>query len=167
MEETNQQPVVDKPKNKGGRRTKAEINRIRKAAGLPTYGEDRVVVKEVVKEVVKYRKRPGRPKKQPIVATSDKQKQQLFLAELLHGNAEKIIKKVMQKALDDDDKDQMACMKLCVERVLPQSYFDKAKDSGSKGVSITIMGVGGQEPVQITEYTQEPQLIEYSETIDG
>lgn len=154
---------------KKGRRTKAAINRIRKEAGLPTYGEDRIVEKpvvvykdRVVKEVV-VRRKVGRPKKQPIVAQSDKAKQQLFLSELLHGKAEKIIKKVIEKALDDEDKDQMACMKLCVERVLPQSYFDKAKETGSKGVNITIMGVG--TTVQATEEEEEDYI--EGEAVDG
>jgi hypothetical protein len=112
----------------------------------------------------------GRPKKQPIVANSDKAKHQLFLSELLNGNAEKLIKKVINKALDDEDKDQMACIKMCVERVLPMSYFEKAKESGSKGVSITIMGVG-QNVIQDVqneddEDDEDPLLLEGEITND-
>ena len=153
-----------------GKRSIADTNKIRLAAGLTPLAtaEERkpIIVKEVrikevkvkqppkiiervVKEIVRevIIKRPvGRPRKPPpILANSDKAKHQLFLSELLNGNAEKLIKKVIVKALDDEDKDQMMCMKMCIERVLPVSYFEKAKESGSKGVSITIMGIGGQE----------------------
>lgn len=166
------------PKKKTGRRSLEEVNRIRREAGLPTYGEEKIVkeVKVVEKPVVVYKDRVvkevvvkrkvGRPKKQPIVANSDKAKQQLFLAELLHGKAEKVIKKVIEKALNDEDKDQMACMKLCVERILPVSYFDKAKETGSKGVNITIMGVGMGETV-ISDSTASMELTEddYEEVV--
>lgn len=176
-----------------GRRSIAEVNKIRESAGLQPLAPKGVfkpkivtVVKEkiirpppIIKVVEKVKvvkqveiRRPiGRPKKQPIVANTDKAKHQLFLSELLNGNAEKLIKKVINKALDDEDKDQMACIKMCVERVLPMSYFEKAKESGSnKGVSITIMGVGQsviQKDVQNEdEDDDDPLLLEGVEIND-
>jgi len=150
-------------------KTKVVIKKVPVIKEVPVVKEK--IVTKVVKEIVVKRPR-GRPKKQPIVANTDKAKQQLFLSEMLSGKAEQIIRKVINKALDDNDKDQMACMKMCVERVLPMSYFEKAKEHGNKGVNITIMGVGASDPIQISsnenyiDNEAEAQLIEYDDTVE-
>ena len=42
------------------------------------------------------------------------------------------------------DPVQSAALKMCMDRVLPISYFDKKNDAGGRNaVSITITGVGG------------------------
>ena len=39
----------------------------------------------------------------------------------------------------------MAALKMCMDRVLPVSYFEKDKTTGGKNaVSITITGIGGE-----------------------
>ena len=43
-------------------------------------------------------------------------------ARLLATSGETVIKTIIKKALDDEDKDQVACLKMCIDRVLPMSY---------------------------------------------
>ena len=55
--------------------------------------------------------------------------------------------------------------KLCMDRLLPVSYFEKDKDGGGRGgINISITGVGGEktvisggstEPVAEGEYTED------------
>jgi hypothetical protein len=61
---------------------------------------------------------------------------------LLGTSGDKIIETLIAKALNPDDKDNMAALKLCVDRILPVSVFDAAKNSGqSPQISINITGL--------------------------
>ncbi len=42
-----------------------------------------------------------------------------FYARLLSTSGEKVIETVLRKAMDDTDKDQVACLKMCMDRLLP------------------------------------------------
>lgn len=65
-----------------------------------------------------------------------------FKARLLGTAGEKIINTLIAKALDPDDKDQIAALKMCVDRVLPISAFDpKAGNGGTPQISINITGL--------------------------
>lgn len=65
-----------------------------------------------------------------------------FKARLLGTSGDKIIETLIYKALDPNDKDQIAALKMCVDRVLPLSMFDAAKNSGSvPQISINITGL--------------------------
>lgn len=65
-----------------------------------------------------------------------------FKARLLGTSGDKIIETLIAKALNPDDKDNMAALKLCVDRILPVSVFDAAKNSGSvPAISINITGL--------------------------
>jgi hypothetical protein len=65
-----------------------------------------------------------------------------FKARLLGTAGEKIIATLISKALDPDDKDQIAALKMCVDRVLPISAFDpKAGNGGAPQISINITGL--------------------------
>ena len=57
----------------------------------------------------------------------------------------------IKKALDDDDKDQVACLKMCIDRVLPMSYFEKGKDAGRGSVNIQISMVGDKQAEVVDE----------------
>ena len=71
-----------------------------------------------------------------------------FKARLLATSGDKVISKIVDIALDDEHNGQMAALKMCMDRVLPLSYFDKDKAGGGKSaVSITITGVGGDTTV--------------------
>jgi hypothetical protein len=84
-----------------------------------------------------------------------------FHARLLATSGETVINTIIKKALDDKDKDQVACLKMCIDRVLPMSYFEKGRDAGRGSVNIQISMVGDKQ----TEVIEEPQDIEY-ETVD-
>lgn len=67
-----------------------------------------------------------------------------FKARLLATSGDKVISKIIQIAQDDEHPGQMAALKMCMDRVLPLSYFEKDKQSsGKSSVQITIKGVGG------------------------
>jgi len=70
-----------------------------------------------------------------------------FHARLLATSGEKVINTIIRKALDDNDKDQVACLRMCVDRVLPMSYFEKEKAAGRGGINITISGINGTTEV--------------------
>ena len=61
-----------------------------------------------------------------------------FHARLLATSGETVINTIIKKALDNEDKDQVACLKMCIDRVLPMSYFEKGKDAGRGNVNIQI-----------------------------
>ncbi|MDG1314977.1 MAG: hypothetical protein P8P29_05575 [Flavobacteriaceae bacterium] len=86
-----------------------------------------------------------------------------FHARLLATSGETVINTIITKALDNDDKDQVACLKMCIDRVLPMSYFDKGKDAGRGSVNIQISMVGDKKAEVLEQ--EEPQDIEY-ETVD-
>jgi hypothetical protein len=112
-------------------------------------------VVEVKKERPKLvRRKVGRPLKKDIEAkkkgnrgkvgrpAGDAARINEFKARLLGTSGDKIIETLIHKALDVNDKDNMAALKLCVDRLLPLSVFDAAKNSGSTPqISINITGL--------------------------
>jgi hypothetical protein len=117
-------------------------------------------------EVPKKRGR-GRPRKGEIVAKKkgnrgvvgrppgDAARINEFKARLLATSGDHVISKIIQIAQDDEHPGQMAALKMCMDRVLPLSYFEKDKMSGGKSsVSITITGVNGDTIITGSEEQQ-------------
>jgi len=72
---------------------------------------------------------------------------------LASPKSELVLQKVFDVALDDDHKNQAACMKMVIDRVLPISHFDKDKNSsGISGVRIQI-GISDPSAVHIDGHT--------------
>jgi hypothetical protein len=70
----------------------------------------------------------------------------------LATTGDKVINKIVEAALTDGHPSQTAAMKMCMDRVLPLSYFEKEKDgTGRTGINITITGVGGDTTIVGTE----------------
>ena len=119
--------------------------------------------KDVVSSVVVPVKR-GRPRKADIEAKKKRSVRgrppgeaariKEFYARLLSTSGDKVVNTVLRKALDDNDKDQVACLKMCIDRLLPMSYFEKEKGSGRNAVNITISGIGGSTVIE-SEGTNE------------
>lgn len=79
-----------------------------------------------------------------------------FKARLLATSGDKVINKIIDIALDDEHQGQMAALKMCMDRVLPVSYFEKDKTTGGRSsVSITITGIGGDTQIVGEESTEE------------
>ena len=106
-------------------------------------------------------KRKGRPPKKAIAAKKEGNRNAVgrprgdadaireYKARLLASpKSRKVMDSILNAALDDDHKNQAAAWKLVVDRIMPLSYFDEAKNSGGKAsVNITITGVGGDTTI--------------------
>ena len=67
---------------------------------------------------------------------------------LASPKSRKVLDSILSAALDDDHKNQAAAWKLCMDRLLPVSYFEKDKATGGKSaINISITGVGGETTV--------------------
>ena len=86
-----------------------------------------------------------------------------FHARLLATSGETVINTIISKALDNDDKDQVACLKMCIDRVLPMSYFEKGRDAGRGSVNIQISMVGDKQAEVLEQ--EEVTDVEF-ETVD-
>ena len=136
---SNDVPIVEKKKPKLGRPKKADI--LAKKKG--------------------HRETRGRP-------AGDAARIAEFKARLLGTSGEKIINTLISKALDPDDKDQIAALKMCVDRVLPLSMFDAAKNSGTTPqISINITGLSGSvESTPVIEMNDADE-VEYKDLDSG
>lgn len=82
-----------------------------------------------------------------------------FKARLLSTTGTKVIDTVLRKALDDNDKDQVACLKMCMDRLLPVSLFEKDAKGQRNAVTINITGLG-ETKVEAVE-TIDVETVEY------
>jgi len=135
---------------------------------VETKTEDKTEVSSVV---VKNKNGAGRPKKSAIAA---KKKRELrgrppgeaarireFHARLLTTKGDHIIETIIKKALDPTDKDQAAMLKMCADRLLPLSYFEKGKAEGNKGITINISGLSDTK-IEATE-TIDAEDVDYND----
>lgn len=74
---------------------------------------------------------------------------------LASPKSEAVLQKILDVALDDEHKNQAACMKLVIDRILPASYFEKDKKTG---------GVGGVTVVVQAATPDQPAIINGQET---
>jgi hypothetical protein len=126
------------------KRTIEEINAIRVPLGFP----------ERKKAVSKSKPRPA------ILPESKKAQAQAVLAKMLGKKGRDVVNKILAKALDDKDEDQMACLKLVADRIIPASYFDLDKTKNkSSGVTIQILGVG-ETTINSSPNEEEDEYIE-------
>jgi len=65
-----------------------------------------------------------------------------FYARLLSTSGEKVIETVLRKAMDDQDKDQVACLKMCIDRLLPLSHFEKQGQGRAGAIQVQIVTTG-------------------------
>jgi hypothetical protein len=122
--------------------------------------ETTTITVEEEKPLQPVKRKRGRPKKSEIEARKkgnrgvrgrppgDAARMNEFKARLLATAGDRVIDKVINIALDDEHQGQMAALKMCMDRVLPMSYFDKDKAGGGKSnISISITGVGGETTI--------------------
>ena len=103
----------------------------RPTAGAPTYVENQAAIKEVLEK-------PLNAKKQAI---------KLF-EQVITANSEKVFNKLLQKAMDDKDRDQMGALKLIADRLAPITQFTEQGAAGNTGkVVINISGLSNTDNV--------------------
>jgi hypothetical protein len=113
------------------------------------------------KSLVESKKKPGklgRPQ-------GDTGRIQELKARLLATTGDKVINKIVSIAMDDNHSGQMAALKMCMDRVLPTSLFEKDAKGQRNAVTINITGIGDTKveavdivDVEVTdvEYNDEP-----------
>lgn len=90
------------------------------------------------KALVESKKKPGklgRPQ-------GDTGRIQELKARLLATTGDKVINKIVSIAMDDNHSGQMAALKMCMDRVLPTSLFEKDAKGQRNAVTINITGIG-------------------------
>jgi hypothetical protein len=75
---------------------------------------------------------------------------------MIRSGGKDVAQKVIEIALNDDHPHQLVALKMCLDRTLPVSMFEKDKSQRS-AVTINITGLG-VEPTVIE--TEEPQDVE-------
>ena len=66
---------------------------------------------------------------------------------LASTNGKAMVTKVMEIALDDNHPGQMAAMKMVIDRIIPQSAFEAAKNEARTAIQITISGLTTSNPI--------------------
>jgi hypothetical protein len=69
---------------------------------------------------------------------------------MIRSGGKDVAEKVIQIALNDDHPGQMAALKMCMDRTLPVSMFEKDKSQRS-AINITISGIGVESPTIIDQ----------------
>lgn len=83
---------------------------------------------------------------------------------LMSPKSSKVLEKIFDAALNDEHPHQAAAWKLVVDRVVPVSAFDQAKQGGGiPSISINISGLN--QPT--AEVVEEVQDADYREVDDG
>ena len=122
------------------------------------------------------KRKPGRPKKGEIVAKKTKNKGVLgrpkgdtaiineYKARMLNSpKSAKVLEAIYDAALNDDHKNQAAAWKLIMDRVLPVSVFEQAKQGGgTPQISINISGLNS--PTVEAEQVYDISDVEISDT---
>ena len=75
---------------------------------------------------------------------------------LIKSSGKDVVEKMISIALNDNHPAQMAAIKMCVDRTLPVSMFEKDKGQRS-AVNITITGIGG---VKVGDNTIDAEDVE-------
>jgi hypothetical protein len=53
---------------------------------------------------------------------------------------------------------------MCVDRLLPISYFEKEKQSGRNGINITISGIGGSTVIESEDSSEDIDDVDYKDS---
>ena len=118
----------------------------------------------------------GRPKKSEIQAVKNKNKNKLgrpvgdagrlqeFKARLLATGGSRILDKMIQIALDDNHPGQMAAIKMSMDRILPLSSFEAAKNAGNTPtITINVSGISSSVDIQQQETNEVIDDVQFEE----
>jgi hypothetical protein len=125
--------------------------------------------KKPAKTMAKLANKPG----EVYLPKSDNQKIMELKRLLIDGAGQNVVGKALQIAMNDDHPAQAAMIKLCMDRMLPVSLFEKGAAARS-AVTINITGIGesvsvGGESLDLGPIEPSMKTIngEHSLTIDG
>ncbi len=76
---------------------------------------------------------------------------------LIEGKGERVVQKVIDIALDDGHPSQMAALKMCMDRALPVSLFEKTS-AQRNAVTINITGLNAPTPTIIEAENERPDV---------
>ena len=93
----------------------------RPSGGRPSNEENTAAIKEVIEKPLNHKK----------------QALKLF-DQVISANADTVFKKLLQKATDDDDRDQMAALKLIADRLAPITQFTEQGVTGANNGKVVI-----------------------------
>jgi len=103
------------------------------------------------------------PRKLPM---TESQKIKELRRMMIEGRGKAVVQKIIDIALEDGHPGQMAALKMCVDRTLPVSMFEKSNGQRS-AVTINITGLDGT-PLQIgAPSATEPLTLEMESPTDG
>ena len=77
---------------------------------------------------------------------------------MIRSGGKDVAQKVIEIALNDEHPHQLVALKMCLDRTLPVSMFEKDKSQRS-AVTISITGIGG-EPMIVGTNADEPIDVE-------
>jgi hypothetical protein len=117
---------------------------------------------------------PGRPKKSEIIAkkkrgvvgrpAGDQARIAELKARLLATTGDRVINKIVEIAMSDGHPVQGAALKMCIDRVLPLSLFEKDAKGQRGAVTINITGLTEAKPVEIVDSVSvDVQDVEYED----
>ena len=101
--------------------------------GTPTYAENQAAIKEVLEKPINHKK----------------QALKLF-DQVISAKADTVFKKLLQKAMDDEDRDQMAALKLVTDRLAPVAQFTEQGAGGANSGKVVINISGLNSGSEIT-----------------
>ena len=110
-------------------RKQREKSLVPRRTGRPTVAEDRAEMKEIIEKPINHKK----------------QALKLF-DQVISAKADKVFNKLLQKAMDDDDRDQMAALKLVTDRLAPVTQFTESGVNGSNNGKVVINIAGLTSP---------------------
>jgi hypothetical protein len=114
-------------------------------------------VSEPGQVVLQKNRKGGRPKKADIQAklkpgkvgrpAGDYQKARELCARMLVSEGDRMLRTLIEMALTDGHPNQMAALKMCLDRSLPISYFESKGEAGQNAGGIVI-NISGMTQVQ-------------------
>lgn len=106
---------------------------------------------EIAKNSPKGRGKVGRPKGDAAIINEYKARM------LASPKSKLVLQKIFDVALDDEHKNQAACMKMIADRIIPIAAFEKevVKEGGRNAIQINITGVGGADVKDVSTFDGE------------
>ena len=94
-----------------------------------------------------------------VLPKTDQQRLKELKELMIRSGGKDVAQKVIDIALNDDHPGQMAALKMCIDRTLPISMFEKDKSQRS-AVTINITGLGQEATIIEADLNADPTDVE-------